>query len=195
MPLDFRPLRLPEVIAIEPHRFSDQRGFFSETYKRSEFYAHGIDVDFVQDNHSRSVRGTLRGLHYQLRPAAQGKLVMALRGRVFDVAVDVRAGSPTRGQWVGLELSSKLGNMLYVPVGFAHGFCVLSDHADVLYKVTAEYAPELERGIVWNDPEIGVEWPLRKPLLSGRDEQLPTLAEADINFENGEELEAGRYRA
>jgi dTDP-4-dehydrorhamnose 3,5-epimerase len=120
---------------------------------------------------------------------------MALRGRVFDVAVDVRAGSPTRGQWVGLELSSKLGNMLYVPVGFAHGFCVLSDHADVLYKVTAEYAPELERGIVWNDPEIGVEWPLRKPLLSGRDEQLPTLAEADINFENGEELEAGRYRA
>jgi dTDP-4-dehydrorhamnose 3,5-epimerase len=134
----------------------------------------------VQDNCSHSVRGVLRGLHYQKQPAAQGKLVSLAAGEIFDVAVDIRKGSPDFGRWIGVRLV--VGSLMYIPPGFAHGFCVLSEAATVLYKTTAEYAPELDRGIAWNDPVIGIEWPIKDPLLSDKDRQLPTLAEADNNF-------------
>ncbi|MGD1996606.1 MAG: dTDP-4-dehydrorhamnose 3,5-epimerase [Anaerolineae bacterium] len=182
MPFRFQRLSIPDVILIEPKIFRDQRGFFMETYKRSEFAANGIPDEFVQDNHSHSVHGVLRGLHYQRPPKAQGKLVMAVKGRVFDVAVDIRRGSPTYGQWVSAILSETNLHMLYIPVGFAHGFCVLSEEADFVYKVTAEYAPELDRGILWKDPVIGIEWPLSEPTLSPKDAQLPTLQEAEVDF-------------
>ncbi|MFQ5875718.1 MAG: dTDP-4-dehydrorhamnose 3,5-epimerase [Dehalococcoidia bacterium] len=182
MPFRFQPLELPEVILIEPQAFEEYRGFFMETYKRSEFQASGISGVFVQDNHSHSVRGVLRGLHYQKQPKAQGKLVQVIRGEIFDVAADIRRGSPTYGRWVGAILSDKVRRMLYVPVGFAHGFCVLSDEADIVYKVTAEYAPELDRGIVWNDPELSIHWPVQDPILSPKDSRLPPLKEADHNF-------------
>ena len=182
MPFQFHRLEIPDVILIEARHFADDRGLFLETYKRSEFEANGIPDTFVQDNHSRSAHGVLRGLHYQIHPAAQGKLVRVLRGEVFDVAVDIRQGSPTFGQWVGMRLSGEQFRMLYVPVGFAHGFCVLSEQADFGYKVTAEYAKAQERGIVWNDPELGIEWPLSQPVLSPRDAELPLLKHADMNF-------------
>ena len=183
MPFKFRTLDIPEVILVEPQRFADDRGFFMETYKASEFAAYGMPATFVQDNLSYSSQAVLRGLHYQLQPKAQGKLVAALTGRIFDVAVDIRRGSPTFGQWVGQELSDESGCLLYVPPGFAHGFCVLSSAAHVLYKVTAEYAPELDRGILWNDPQIGIAWPIADPVLSTKDAALPLLSEADNNFE------------
>ncbi|MGH8546449.1 MAG: dTDP-4-dehydrorhamnose 3,5-epimerase, partial [Gammaproteobacteria bacterium] len=171
------------VILVKPKVFGDHRGFFMETYKRSEFEANGISGLFVQDNYSHSVRGTLRGLHYQKHPKAQAKLVSVVRGEIYDVAVDIRQGAPTYGRWVGLLLSSENHQMLYVPVGFAHGFWVLSEQADVVYKVTgAEYAPELERGISWNDPKINVRWPFQSPLLSERDKNQPVLSYCDNNF-------------
>ena len=139
----------------------------------------------MQDNLSRSRQGFLRGLHYQKHPKAQGKLLTVLRGEIFDVAADIRKGSPTYGQWVGLTLSADNFRMLYIPVGFAHGFCVLSDEAVLSYKATEEYAPDLERGIVWNDPDIGIHWPVANPVLSAKDAQLPQLREADNNFEVG----------
>jgi dTDP-4-dehydrorhamnose 3,5-epimerase len=182
MPFEFQRLAIPDIILVEAQIFGDDRGFFVETYKRSDFAAHGIPDAFVQCNRSHSVRGVLRGLHYQKHPRAQGKLVMALQGEVFDVAVDIRRGSPTYGRWIGEVLSAENGRMLYVPVGFAHGFCVLSDKADVLYMVTDEYAPECDRGILWNDPDIGVEWPIAEPLLSPKDAQLPPLRQADNDF-------------
>jgi dTDP-4-dehydrorhamnose 3,5-epimerase len=182
MPFQFHRLEIPEVILVEAQKFGDSRGFFAETYKLSQFAAHGIPHAFVQDNLSHSVRGTLRGLHYQKQPRAQGKLVMVLKGRIFDVAVDIRRESPTYRQWVGMELSGEGCQMLYVPVGFAHGFCVLSDTADVLYKATEEYARELDRGIRWDDPEINVQWPVSEPVLSPKDAALPLLQEADSNF-------------
>ncbi|MCS6803734.1 MAG: dTDP-4-dehydrorhamnose 3,5-epimerase [Acidobacteriota bacterium] len=181
MPFEFQQLDIPDVILIQSQRFSDARGAFAETYKRSEFAAHGIP-EFVQDNLSQSVRNVVRGLHYQSPPRAQGKLVMALRGEVFDVAVDIRRGSPTFGRWVGVRLSSEPLTMLYIPAGFAHGYCALSDEADVLYKVTDEYTPELDRGILWNDPDIGIRWPVQHPILSAKDERLPRLKDADIPF-------------
>jgi dTDP-4-dehydrorhamnose 3,5-epimerase len=180
MPFSFYPQAIPEVILVEPRRSGDVRGFFMETYKRSAFVANGIAEVFVQDNYSHSVRGVLRGLHYQKAPQAQGKLVMVLQGEVFDVAVDIRQGSPTFGRWVGVTLCSDEPRLFYVPPGFAHGFCVLSEKADFVYKVTTEYVPTLERGIQWNDPQIGVEWPIADPILSARDlHQLP-LAQADL---------------
>jgi dTDP-4-dehydrorhamnose 3,5-epimerase len=182
MPFTFQPLAIPDLILIEARHSQDARGFFLETYKRSAFAAHGIDVSFVQDNYSRSVCGVLRGLHFQKPPSAQGKLVQVIRGEVLDVAVDIRRGSPTYGQWAGLRLSGDRFQLLYIPVGFAHGFCVLSDEADFVYKVTAEYAPELEAGILWNDPEVGVEWPVADPIVSPRDAALPRLREADHVF-------------
>lgn len=185
MPFRFDRLQIPDIVLIEAKRFPDNRGFFMETYKRSEFAAHGIPHTFVQCNYSHSVHGVLRGLHYQKHPQAQGKLVTVLTGQIFDVAVDIRRGSPTYGRWVGEVLSAESGRMLYVPEGFAHGFCVLSQEADVLYMVTDEYAGELERGIVWNDPEIGVQWPIADPVLSARDAELPLLRGADNNFEIG----------
>jgi len=182
MSFRFERLRISEVVLIEAKNFKDHRGLFMETYKASEFSACGISQAFVQDNLSHSLHGVLRGLHYQLRPKAQAKLVLVLKGEVFDAVVDIRKDSPTYGQWVGVLLSAEKCPMLYVPEGFAHGFCVLSEEADVLYKVTAEYSPELERGIIWNDPEIGIRWPAHEPTLSPRDARLPPLKEAENNF-------------
>ncbi len=182
MPFVFRPLAIPDVVLIEPRLFPDARGFFLETFKASEFAAHGIDRPFVQDNHSRSTRGVLRGLHYQKQAAAQGKLVRVIGGAIFDVAVDIRRGSPTYGRWVAETLSEENHFLLYVPPGFAHGFCTLSDTAEVAYKATAEYAPEVDRGIVWNDPDLAVAWPIREPVLSAKDAALPRLREADNDF-------------
>lgn len=182
MPFHFQRLQIPEVILIQPRNNRDERGFFRETFKASEFAGSGVPSVFVQDNHSHSMRGVLRGLHYQKEPHAQGKLVMAACGEIFDVAVDIRKGSPTFGKWVGEILSAENGRMLYCPPGFAHGFCVLSDMADVLYKVTSEYAPESERGVRWNDPAIGIDWHYASPILNPRDSQAPLLRDADNNF-------------
>jgi len=175
MSFRYRTLEIADVILIEPQIFSDERGYFMETYKGSDFVAHGILDHFVQDNHSHSKQGVLRGLHYQVPPYAQSKLVRVLQGTVFDVAVDMRKGSPSYGQWVGIVLSDENQHMLYVPRGFAHGFCVLSESADVMYKVDQEYSPQHEAGIVWNDPEIGIRWPLQDPVLSFRDATYPCL--------------------
>ncbi len=182
MPFTFTPLAVSDVLLIEPHVFGDERGFFLETYKHSAFASAGIPRHFVQINHSRSVRNVLRGLHYQKAPAAQGKLVMVMNGAIFDVAVDIRKGSPTYGQWVGEKLSADNHRLLYIPPGFAHGFCVLSEMADVLYQVTAEYSPDHDSGILWNDPDIGIEWPITHPQLSAKDGQQPRLRAADNNF-------------
>ena len=181
----FKELEIPGVFLIGVKHTRDGRGFFAETYKRSIFEDHGIADVFVQDNLSHSVHRVLRGLHYQKEPMAQAKLVMVASGEIFDVAVDIRQGSPTYGCWVGEKLSVSNRRMLYVPVGFAHGFCVLSQEADLLYKVTAEYAPDCERGIAWNDPDIGIEWPVQAPKLSKRDAGLPLLKDADNNFRMG----------
>lgn len=181
MSFTFTPLEIPEVLLIAPRVFSDDRGFFLETYKRSEFLDHGIPP-FVQSNHSHSEYGVLRGLHYQKDPMAQGKLVMAVCGEIFDVGVDIRRGSPTYGQWVGELLSAENHRLLYIPPGFAHGFCVLSPEADVFYQVTAEYSYEHDRGIRWNDPTFHVAWPVAEPKLSAKDLKQPFLAEADITF-------------
>jgi len=181
MPFRFTRLEIPEVVLIEPIVFKDERGFFMETYKYSDFSAFGIHERFVQDNHSRSLRGVLRGLHYQNPPKAQGKLVRVLRGEVFDVVVDIRKGSPTYGKWVGVRLSEQNKLMLYVPPGFAHGFCVLSPEAEVLYKCTEEYDPSCEAGIVWNDPDIGIPWPIKDPILSEKDSKWPPLKDA-VNY-------------
>jgi dTDP-4-dehydrorhamnose 3,5-epimerase len=183
MPFQFQRLAIPDVILIQAPNWRDERGFFRETYKFSEFAAHGINLPFVQDNHSRSRRGVLRGLHYQKNPRAQGKLVRVVHGEIFDVAVDIRQRSPTFGKWIGVTLSAEENQMLYIPPGFAHGLCVLSDEADVIYKVTAEYAPDLDRGIIWNDPDLAIEWPLAQPILSPKDARLPRLRDSDNDFE------------
>jgi dTDP-4-dehydrorhamnose 3,5-epimerase len=159
---------IPDVLLVQPDVHGDERGFFMETWRRDEFARHGVDVDFVQDNHSRSGRGVLRGLHYQLKNP-QGKLVRVITGAVFDVAVDIRKGSPSFGRWVGAELSAENRHQIYIPPGFAHGFCVLSESADVLYKCTDYYAPGDEYGLRWDDPEIGIEWPGSDFLLSPKD--------------------------
>ena len=183
MPFEFIALDLPEVLLIEPRVFSDERGFFMETYKRSEFSRHGIDEFFVQGNHSHSSQGSLRGLHFQKAPRAQGKLIRVVFGAVFDVVVDIRKGSPRFGRWVGVELSAQNKQMLYVPPGFAHGVCITSEEATLLYMVTAEYAPECEAGVIWNDPALAIRWPIERPTLSDRDRRWPALAQADNNFE------------
>lgn len=158
-----------------------------ETYKMPDFVAAGIKGNFVQENHSRSSKGVLRGLHYQNPPFAQGKLLRVVRGEIFDVAVDIRKGSPTWGKWVGVILSEENKNMLYVPAGLAHGFCVLSKIAEVIYKTTDVYSAESEAGIVWNDEDLNIEWPFKEPILSEKDKQWPTLGNADIRFHYREE--------
>ena len=173
-------LAIPEVVLIEPKVFGDARGFFFESFNQKAFNeATGTNHQFVQDNHSRSSRGVLRGLHYQIQQA-QGKLVRVARGAVFDVAVDIRRSSPTFGQWVGAELTEDNQHQLWVPPGFAHGFVVLSESADFLYKTTDYYAPQHERSIAWNDPSIGISWPAlaqgQQPLLSAKDSAAPLLA-------------------
>jgi dTDP-4-dehydrorhamnose 3,5-epimerase len=182
MPFSFERLSIPDVVLVKPRVFGDDRGFFLETYKDSDFADFCTPHSFVQSNHSRSEYGVLRGLHYQKPPMAQCKLVSAVRGAIFDVAVDIRWGSPTYGQWVGVVLSDENHHLLYIPEGFAHGFCVLSDVADFVYQLTKEYAPECDRGVLWNDPEIGVEWPLSDPTLSPKDRVQPTLRAADRDF-------------
>ncbi len=178
----FTPLEIPDIILIEPTVFGDERGFFMEAYNKREFAELGIEKEFVQDNHSRSLRGVLRGLHYQLREKAQAKLVRVIKGEIFDVAVDIRKGSPYFGKWVGVRLSEKNRLMLYIPEGFAHGFVVLSDVAEVLYKASDFYSPEHERGIIWNDPQLSIPWPVVNPILSEKDSRWPTLKEAEIDF-------------
>ncbi len=170
---------LPGVLLIQPKIFRDERGFFLESYRTDRFRDAGIDVTFVQDNHSRSQRGVLRGLHFQ-EPNAQGKLVRCTRGAMFDVAVDIRIGSPQFGKWFGVELNEQNQQMLWVPVGFAHGFCALTDDCDVLYKVTSFYNPASERTILLNDPEIGIVWPIREPRLSPKDAAATTLGESPV---------------
>lgn len=175
------PTRIPDVLVIEPRVFGDARGFFFESFNHRAFQeAVGLDIAFVQDNHSRSAQGVLRGLHYQVRQP-QGKLVRVVRGAVFDVAVDIRRDSPTFGQWTGIELSENNHRQLWIPPGLAHGFLVLSNSADFLYKTTDYYAPQHERAIAWNDPDIGIEWPLSvPPLLSIKDQQARRLRDAEL---------------
>lgn len=171
------------AVVLVPRVFTDERGLFSETYKRSRFYTTtGIDAEFVQDNHSRSIKGVLRGLHYQLTPVEQGKLVRVVRGAVLDVAVDIRRSSQTFGEWFAVELTEDNHKQLWVPPGFAHGFLTLSGSADVLYKVTEYYSPEHDRGIRWNDPDIAIDWPDIgiAPLLSPKDTDAPLLRDAEL---------------
>ncbi len=175
------PLDIPGLLLIEPALFRDQRGLFCETFHAQRYADAGLTERFVQDNYSRSVRGTLRGLHYQ-EPHAQGKLVMAVEGAVYDVVVDIRKGSPTFGKWYGVELTSDNLRQLYVPPGCAHGFCVTSDRAAFLYKCTDFYSPKDERGIIWNDPALGIAWPVSTPLLSVKDQAYRTLAEMDADL-------------
>jgi dTDP-4-dehydrorhamnose 3,5-epimerase len=167
---------LPDVLIIEPRVFRDDRGFFVETYHAPRYRAAGIDADFVQDNHSRSARGTLRGLHWQIAPHPQAKLVRVLDGEILDVAVDVRAESPTFGRWASVTLSADNFRQLFIPAGFAHGFLVVSARADIEYKCTDVYDPASERGLMWNDPELGIDWPTTAPILSARDRQHPPFA-------------------
>ena len=181
--MKFTSLSIPDVVLIEPKVFGDSRGFFLESFKQDLFNeATGTNYEFIQDNHSRSSKGVLRGLHYQLPPYAQGKLVRVITGAVFDVAVDIRRGSPTFGKWVGAELTAENHKQLWIPPGFAHGFEVLSDTADFVYKTTAYYAPQTDRGVLWNDAEIGIEWPqLDIPFsLSDKDQKQPRLAAAEV---------------
>ncbi len=180
MPFDFKETQIEGVVEITPRIFQDDRGFFAEVFKAGDFAPYGITARQV--NHSKSVRGVLRGLHYQLKPKAQGKLVSVVEGEVFDVAVDIRKGSPTYGKWVGRTLTAEKKNMLYVPPGFAHGFCVTSDSAQVIYYCTEEYSPEHERGMMYNDPDLAIDWPVKEPELSARDMKHPSFREAETNF-------------
>ncbi len=182
---EFRPLGLDGVIEILPDKFGDDRGFFSETYNSSTFADAGIDLNFVQDNHSYSAeKGVLRGLHFQMPPFAQDKLVRVTRGSVFDVAVDIRKGSPTYAQWVGVELSAEKWNQLLVPKGFAHGFVTLEPNTEFLYKVTSFYSRECDRSIRFDDPEIGIDWPfdMSQVVLSDKDRAAGLLSETDTGF-------------
>lgn len=183
MPFRFAPLELPGLVLIEPPVFRDARGSFMEAYKASAFRSAGISETFLQDSRARStVRGAVRGMHYQLPPAAQAKLVQATRGAIHDVVVDVRKGSPTYGRHVAVELSEENARILYVPVGFAHGYCTLSDDTEVAYKLSSEYAPAAERAFRWDDPALGIRWPVEKPVMSEKDARAPRFADADITF-------------
>ena len=170
---------LPEVLLIEPRVFSDDRGHIFESWEQARFAEAGIHGPFVQDNFSRSTKGTLRGLHFQ-EPKAQGKLVTVLAGLIFDVVVDIRRGSSRFGQWVGVELDGDAPRQVWIPPGFAHGFCVLSERADFVYKCTEYYSSDTERGILWNDPELAIEWPVDRPILSEKDAAAPLLADAPV---------------
>mgnify|MGYP000678167950 CR=1 FL=1 len=177
----FKKLSIPEVILVEPKLYSDNRGFFFESFKEEDFFSIGI-TKMIQDNFSHSIYGVVRGLHYQKNPKAQAKLVTVFDGKIFDVAVDIRKNSPTYGKWVSEILSCENHKSLYIPEGFAHGFCVLSKEADVLYKVNQEYSPENERGIIWNDPELNIAWPTDSPILQEKDSKSSPLKNAENNF-------------
>ena len=175
---EFEPQKIKDVILVKPKVYGDNRGYFMETYKKSDFAANGINVEFNQDNQSKSVKGVLRGLHYQKAPYAQAKLVRCARGRVFDVAVDIRENSETFGQYVKVELSEENKHMLFIPEGFAHGFVVLSDEAELIYKASGEYAPNSEGGILWCDKDINIDWGIDfEPILSEKDKVQKSLKE------------------
>ena len=180
MPFTFKKLEIPDLIYIEPTIYQDGRGFFAELYKSTDFKTTGITKPFVQVNHSKSEKGVLRGLHYQISPKAQAKLVTVIAGEIFDVAVDIRRKSPTFRKWIGIKLDARKKNMLYVPEGFAHGFCVISKMAEIIYFCTEVYSPEYERGIIWNDPDLAIDWLVKKPKLAQRDEKNLLLKEAVV---------------
>ena len=182
MAFGFTRLEIPDLVLVETKHFEDTRGLFMETYKQSDFRANGLTGDFVQGAYSSSAEGVLRGLHYQKPPRAQAKLVTVVHGEVFDVAVDIRRGSPTYGRWIGMHLSAGNHRLLYIPVGFAHGFCVLGQEADLLYWMSEEFVSELDRGIVWNDPDLAIRWPVSNPVLSARDARLPRLRDTEHDF-------------
>lgn len=179
MSIRIRKSELPDVLIVEPRVFADHRGFFLETFHRRKYAEAGLEVTFVQDNHSRSGKNTLRGLHYQVKHP-QGKLVWAATGEIYDVAVDIRKDSATFGKWVGVNLSDTNHLQLYIPPGFAHGFCVLSEIADVIYKCTNLYDPEDDFGIAWDDQQIAIHWPTSEPILSSKDKALPPLVKAKL---------------
>ena len=182
MPFEFERQKIQDVILVKPKIFGDNRGFFMEAYKKSDFYKNGITVEFNQDNHSKSCKKVLRGLHYQAKPFGQAKLVRCPKGRIYDVAVDIRPNSPTYGEYVKVELSEENKHMLFIPDGFAHGFVVLSDEAELLYKTSGEYAPQADRGILWSDKDINIDWEINfEPVLSEKDKNQPLFA--DINKE------------
>ncbi len=176
MPFTVHYLEINGLLLFEPLKFSDSRGWFAEYYRESLFRETGICAPFVQDNVSYSIRGVIRGLHYQIAPAAQAKLVTVLEGDIYDVAVDLRTDSPTRLSWTGVPLTAERAQMLYIPEGFAHGFAVLSERAVVHYKCTTEYQPQYERGIRWNDPDLGITWPIADPIISDKDLRLPVMS-------------------
>ena len=176
MSIKFTKTDLPDVLLIDPEVFKDSRGFFMETFHQKKYAEAGINQTFIQDNYSHSTRGTLRGLHYQLKNP-QGKLVYVITGEIYDIAVDIRRGSPGFGKWVGQYLSDKNRRQIFVPEGFAHGFCVISETADVLYKTTDLYNPDDEYGVLWSDPTIGIKWPVEMPVVSDKDKQFPGLKE------------------
>ena len=182
----FEPQSLPEVILIKPEKRGDERGFFMETYRQSIYRKHGIKDVFVQDNAARSRKDVLRGLHYQKFPNPQAKLVSVVKGSILDVAVDIRKGSPNYGQWLSAILSEENRHQLYIPIGFAHGYLALSDNVELSYKVSAEYVPELDRGFLWNDPNIAIDWQIKRPILSQKDQSQPLLKDSDNNFTYGE---------
>jgi len=184
MPFRVEKLAIPDLLVITPTRFDDNRGFFLETYKKSDFTQMGIPDEFTQDNCSLSQKGVIRGLHFQLEPAAQGKLLRALSGAIYEVAVDIRKGSPTFGKWTGALLSGEKASTLWIPPGFAAGMVTLEDQSQLAYKTTTEYSKPHERGILWNDPEIGIEWPggFAHPILGEKDRAHPLLRDAELNF-------------
>jgi len=186
MPCTFKKLEIPEVVLIEPKVFGDERGFFMENYKYSEFAGFGIKDKFVQDNHSKSAKNVLRGLHFQTLPKTQAKLVRCIKGEIFDVAVDIRKGSPTYGKWVGEILSEENKKELFIPAGFAHGFCALTEGAEIIYKSSDEYSPENERAIAWDDPTINISWSIDNPIVSEKDGENKLLEEVENNFVYGE---------
>lgn len=186
MPFEFERQKIADVILVKPKVFGDNRGFFMESYKKSDFAAGGIDIEFVQDNHSKSSARVLRGLHYQAAPYGQAKLVRCSRGRIYDVAVDIRQDSETFGQYVKVELSEENKQMLFIPDGFAHGFVVLSEEAELLYKTSGEYAPHADRGIIWNDKDINIDWEIDfEPILSEKDSVQKSLSEI---FKEGKKI-------
>ena len=177
MSFEFEKFEIEGLVLVKPRVFGDNRGFFMESYKKSEFAAAGIDVEFVQDNHSKSTKGVLRGLHYQASPKQQAKLLRCTRGEILDVAVDLRKNSKTFGKWTKVVLSEENKNMFFIPGGFAHGFLVLSDEAELLYKASAEYSAELDRGLLWNDKTVNVDWGVENPILSEKDKIQPKFEE------------------
>ena len=182
MTFTFKRLQIPDIILVEPKLFLDNRGFFYESFKESDFFVNGITKKFVQDNFSHSTHGVIRGLHYQKKPRDQAKIITVVKGKIFDVVVDIRKNSPSYGKWISEIISEDDHKLLYVPEGFAHGFCVLSQEADIFYKVSNEYSKEHEMGIIWNDSAINISWPIEKPIISDKDNQLPLLKNSDSDF-------------